>query len=93
MTKIFIIIYLLIFSIYSFIIGYKCLFETDKKVDKYLSKRSELKRKLDDVFSMSTRESQMFWTRVSGVGAMCGAILCFVVFILIVFGVLTPVAK
>jgi len=91
MNKLPSIIILLIFSIFSFIKGYNLLFKTDKKVDKYLSSRTEFKKKLDEILSMSTRESQIYWTRVSGVGAMLATILCLVMIILIIFGVLTPV--
>jgi len=87
------IIVLLIFSIISFIKGYNFLFKTEKEVDKYLSNRTELKRKLDEIFSMSTKEEQIFWTRVSGVGAMFFAIVFTVMIFLIIFGVLIPAAK
>lgn len=90
MNKLPAIIVISIFAIISFVKGYNFLFKTEKEVDKYLSSRTELKRKLDDILSMSTREDQIFWTRVSGVGAMFFAILFTVMIFLIIFGILIP---
>ena len=89
MNKIFSIIVLLIFSIFSFIRGYNAIFNTNKEIEKNLSQRTKLQIKLDNFFSVS-KESATFWMRISGGFAIFASILLLVVIFLIIFGVLTP---
>ena len=89
MNKFFSIIVLLVFSIFGFVKGYNAIFNTDKEIEKNLSKRTKLQIKLDNFFSVS-KEIATFWMRISGGFAMFAAILLLVMIFLIIFGILTP---